>query len=70
MVPISFGPRRANISSPERAIQIQFDLEDMMVCLDDPRPNDASDEEIVKAEIERPLGQALSMNSIDKPSAV
>ena len=36
--------------TPERAIQIQFDLGvDMMVCLDDPRPNDATDEEIVNA---------------------
>ncbi len=39
-----------HLLTPERAIQIQFDLGvDMMVCLDDPRPNDASDEEIVKA---------------------
>ncbi|MFZ3031587.1 MAG: tRNA guanosine(34) transglycosylase Tgt [Candidatus Moraniibacteriota bacterium] len=36
--------------TPERSIQIQFDLGvDMMVVLDDPRPNDASEEEIVKA---------------------
>lgn len=39
-----------HLLTPERAIQIQFDLGvDMMVCLDDPRPNDASEEEIVKA---------------------
>ena len=39
-----------HLLTPERAIQIQFDLGvDMMVCLDDPRPNDASGEEIVRA---------------------
>lgn len=33
--------------TPERAIEIQFDLGvDMMVCLDDPRPNDAPREDI------------------------
>lgn len=32
-----------HLLTPERAIQIQFDLGvDMMVCLDDPRPNDVS----------------------------
>lgn len=36
--------------TPERSIQIQFDLGvDMMVVLDDPRPNEASEEEIVAA---------------------
>jgi queuine tRNA-ribosyltransferase len=36
--------------TPERSIQIQFDLGvDMMVCLDDPRPNDATETEIVAA---------------------
>lgn len=36
--------------TPERAIQIQFDLGvDMMVCLDDPRPNDAPENEIASA---------------------
>jgi len=36
--------------TPERAIQIQFDLGvDMMVCLDDPRPNEASDQDIIDA---------------------
>jgi queuine tRNA-ribosyltransferase len=39
-----------HLLTPERAIQIQFDLGvDMMVCLDDPRPNDASEKEIVLA---------------------
>lgn len=39
-----------HLLTPERAIQIQFDLGvDMMVVLDDPRPNDTSDDEIVKA---------------------
>lgn len=39
-----------HLLTPERAIQIQFDLGvDMMVCLDDPRPNDATAEEIVAA---------------------
>lgn len=39
-----------HLLTPERAIQIQFDLGvDMMVCLDDPRPNDATNEEIVSA---------------------
>jgi queuine tRNA-ribosyltransferase len=41
--------------TPERSIQIQFDLGvDMMVVLDDPRPNDASYEEI-DAAVERTL---------------
>lgn len=36
--------------TPERSIQIQFDLGvDIMVCLDDPRPNDATEAEIVAA---------------------
>lgn len=39
-----------HLLTPERAIQIQFDLGvDMMVVLDDPRPNDAKEEEIVAA---------------------
>ena len=39
-----------HLITPERAIAIQFDLgTDMIVCLDDPRPNDASREDIVKA---------------------
>lgn len=39
-----------HLITPERAIAIQFDLgTDMIVCLDDPRPNDATREEIVKA---------------------
>lgn len=41
--------------TPERAIAIQFDLGvDMMVVLDDPRPNDASREEIAEA-VERTI---------------
>lgn len=36
-----------HLLTPERSIQIQFDLGvDMMVCLDDPRPNDVSEEEM------------------------
>jgi queuine tRNA-ribosyltransferase len=36
--------------TPQKAIQIQFDLGvDMMVCLDDPSPNDYSKEKIKKA---------------------
>jgi len=36
--------------TPERAIQIEFDLGvDMMVCLDDPRPNEASEQDIIEA---------------------
>lgn len=39
-----------HLLTPERAIQIQFDLGvDMMVCLDDPRPNDASEQDIIGA---------------------
>ena len=39
-----------HLLTPERAIQIQFDLGvDMMVCLDDPRPNDALAPDIVEA---------------------
>lgn len=41
--------------TPERAIDIQFDLGvDMMVCLDDPRPNDTPSEEAILA-VERTL---------------
>ena len=41
--------------TPERAIAIQFDLGvDMMVCLDDPRPNDVSEEEM-EASVERTI---------------
>lgn len=44
-----------HLLTPERAIQIQFDLgTDMMVCLDDPRPNSASEEELTLA-VERTL---------------
>ncbi|NCQ06436.1 MAG: tRNA guanosine(34) transglycosylase Tgt [Candidatus Moranbacteria bacterium] len=36
--------------TPERAIQIEFDLgTDMIVCLDDPRPNEASKQDIIEA---------------------
>lgn len=36
-----------HLLTPERSIQIQFDLGvDMMVCLDDPRPNDVSETEM------------------------
>jgi len=39
-----------HLLTPERAIQIQFDLGvDMMVCLDDPRPNNAPRHEIASA---------------------
>lgn len=41
--------------TPERSIEIQFDLGvDMMVVLDDPRPNDVSDEEM-HASVERTI---------------
>lgn len=44
-----------HLLTPERAIQIQFDLGvDMMVVLDDPRPNDASEEDI-KGAVDRTL---------------
>jgi len=44
-----------HLLTPERAIQIQFDLGvDMMVCLDDPRPNSAPEEEM-KAAVSRTL---------------
>jgi queuine tRNA-ribosyltransferase len=44
--------------TPEKAIQIQFDLGvDMMVCLDDPPPNDYSKEKIKKA-VERTIAWA------------
>jgi queuine tRNA-ribosyltransferase len=47
-----------NIISPEYAIEIQFDLGvDMMVCLDDPPPNDYSKEKIEKA-VERTIAWA------------
>jgi queuine tRNA-ribosyltransferase len=39
-----------HVLTPEKAIQVQFDLGvDMMVCLDDPPPNSFSKEEIEKA---------------------
>lgn len=44
-----------HLLTPERAIQIQFDLGvDMMVCLDDPRPNSAPEGEVAEA-VERTL---------------
>lgn len=44
-----------HLLTPERAIQIQFDLGvDMMVCLDDPRPNSAEEAEVAEA-VERTL---------------
>lgn len=44
-----------HVITPEKAIQIQFDLGvDMMVCLDDPPPNSYSKEKIQKA-VERTL---------------
>ncbi len=44
-----------HLLTPERAIRIQFDLGvDMMVCLDDPRPNGVSEEEAHLA-VERTL---------------
>lgn len=44
--------------TPEKAIQIQFDLGvDMMVCLDDPPPNDYNKEKIRKA-VERTIAWA------------
>lgn len=46
---------RKHLLTPERAIQIQFDLGvDMMVVLDDPRPNTAPQEEIAQA-VERTI---------------
>lgn len=46
---------KKHMLTPERAIQVQFDLGvDMMVCLDDPRPNSSPREEIEKA-LERTL---------------
>lgn len=39
-----------HIITPERSIEIQFDLgSDIIICLDDPRPNMASEEEIKEA---------------------
>lgn len=39
-----------HLLTPERSIQVQFDLGvDMMVVLDDPRPNDASEVDIIDA---------------------
>lgn len=39
-----------HLLTPERSIQIQFDLGvDMMVVLDDPRPNDAPEQDIIAA---------------------
>jgi queuine tRNA-ribosyltransferase len=47
-----------HILSPEKSIQIQFDLGvDMMVCLDDPPPNSYSKEKIAKA-VKRTLAWA------------
>lgn len=44
-----------HLLTPERAIQIQFDLGvDMMVCLDDPRPNTAREKEMTES-VERTL---------------
>lgn len=44
-----------HLLTPERAIQIEFDLGvDMMVCLDDPRPNDVPLEEMA-ASVERTI---------------
>lgn len=44
-----------HLLTPEKAIQIQFDLGvDMMVVLDDPRPNDASKKEL-SAAVERTI---------------
>ncbi len=41
--------------TPEKSIDIQFDLGvDMMVCLDDPRPNDAPQSDLVQA-VERTI---------------
>jgi queuine tRNA-ribosyltransferase len=48
-----------HLLTPERAIAIQFDLcVDMMVCLDDPRPNDVSEEEMV-ASVDRTIRWAV-----------
>jgi queuine tRNA-ribosyltransferase len=47
-----------HLITPERAIAIQFDLgTDMMVCLDDPRPNGVPKEE-VQAAVDRTLSWA------------
>ena len=47
-----------HILTPEKSIQIQFDLGvDMMVCLDDPPPNNYSREKIVQA-VERTISWA------------
>lgn len=44
-----------HLLTPERAIRIEFDLGvDMMVCLDDPRPNDVSSEEMA-ASVDRTI---------------
>lgn len=44
-----------HLLTPERAIVIQFELGvDMMVCLDDPRPNDVPEEEMV-ASVDRTI---------------
>lgn len=44
-----------HLLTPERAIAIEFDLGvDMMVCLDDPRPNDVPEEEMA-ASVERTI---------------
>jgi queuine tRNA-ribosyltransferase len=45
----------SHLLTPERAIAIQFDLGvDMIVCLDDPRPNDISEDEM-EASVERTI---------------
>ncbi len=50
---------KKHLLTPERAIQIQFDLGvDMMVVLDDPRPNNAPEEEIAQA-VERTIRWAV-----------
>lgn len=46
---------RKYLLTPERSIQIQFELGvDMMVCLDDPRPNDVSETEMCES-VERTI---------------
>jgi len=52
-----------HLLTPEKAIQIQFDLGvDMMVCLDDPRPNNASYEDI-EAAVDRTIRWATRCKS-------
>lgn len=44
-----------HLLTPERSIEIQFELGvDMMVCLDDPRPNDVSESEMTES-VERTI---------------